>query len=865
MASLSSYYPQPVIAGTTAGTYAEGNDSRIEGAATKAWPAGVTKTVYLSARTDGVAGSGTLADPYDASTQQKFDEVKGNRTKCPDGSLIYLLAGNYESFGSGRGFGSTDAGLTQWPDNCHIRGAGIGKTVITLVGPIVDGNMVMPYSSVNTNTTPSSFWPTSIGAMELLGSSGGQISVVGLTIDCNFQNFTDASKFARKNTGITTSSVDEVLIKNVEIKNSGGSITYGRESFQFLINGSKLLVVEECIASSPQVSAPLTASNTRFSYVSGITVGGYGLTEGGGSTIQKPSDYSNYPICIIRNNHIDWPEPSADLYSVAGGGLGIGLCKLGIVEGNSVKNANYYIDTGWAKNLHIRDNFFYFGDGWASHPDPTGVAMIPININFLETSVVGIDDVWIYKNHIEQPYHKTSLFSMMFYLSRANNVKIFENSFIVRGGDGANTSNVAMRLQHSCNNIDIYDNIVDWKITNIDTTFYTDTSTYAYKNTNLHMKNNRDQNGIKRFDLEYAMGVTECNADFSDPLINGFQLRRAFQWLKSSSPNGIRSVTFPRPLLNKPILLLGEGIYDVTTSLDTSVYGAYFTSSIGSGNCGIVGTGSADATIIKSSNNFQTLPIASDGDGYFFENITIENNATSTSTCIGIPNTTTKATRLTNVILKSNNSSAGIASLLRGTFLGCKFIGFCPSNLFYGEEVEIDKCVFESLASSAISVSGGTFYNCRFNGGTGRMITFADASKAFNCLFVCGDGGSVGLSNGSFIEKGVIENGYLFISGADNRIYNTTINAPEAETFGISASSGASSQLYNVGTNKPVDTDLTISSITQFNNTGILSGTGAPSATAPNGSIFLRTDGDASSTVYVRAGDQWRPLGAYEP
>jgi hypothetical protein len=32
MASLSSYYPQPVIAGTTAGTYAEGDDSRIEGA-----------------------------------------------------------------------------------------------------------------------------------------------------------------------------------------------------------------------------------------------------------------------------------------------------------------------------------------------------------------------------------------------------------------------------------------------------------------------------------------------------------------------------------------------------------------------------------------------------------------------------------------------------------------------------------------------------------------------------------------------------------------------------------------------------------------------------------------------------------------
>jgi hypothetical protein len=45
----------------------------------------------------------------------------------------------------------------------------------------------------------------------------------------------------------------------------------------------------------------------------------------------------------------------------------------------------------------------------------------------------------------------------------------------------------------------------------------------------------------------------------------------------------------------------------------------------------------------------------------------------------------------------------------------------------------------------------------------------------------------------------------------------------------------------------------------------ILTGTGAPTTSAPNGSIYLRTDGDASSTVYVRAGDQWRPLGAYEP
>jgi hypothetical protein len=45
----------------------------------------------------------------------------------------------------------------------------------------------------------------------------------------------------------------------------------------------------------------------------------------------------------------------------------------------------------------------------------------------------------------------------------------------------------------------------------------------------------------------------------------------------------------------------------------------------------------------------------------------------------------------------------------------------------------------------------------------------------------------------------------------------------------------------------------------------ILHGTGPPSASAPNGSIFLRTDGDASTTIYVRAGGSWKPMASWEP
>jgi hypothetical protein len=40
----------------------------------------------------------------------------------------------------------------------------------------------------------------------------------------------------------------------------------------------------------------------------------------------------------------------------------------------------------------------------------------------------------------------------------------------------------------------------------------------------------------------------------------------------------------------------------------------------------------------------------------------------------------------------------------------------------------------------------------------------------------------------------------------------------------------------------------------------ILTGTDAPAADAPNGSIYLRTGGTADTTLYVRAGGAWTAL-----
>ena len=44
---------------------------------------------------------------------------------------------------------------------------------------------------------------------------------------------------------------------------------------------------------------------------------------------------------------------------------------------------------------------------------------------------------------------------------------------------------------------------------------------------------------------------------------------------------------------------------------------------------------------------------------------------------------------------------------------------------------------------------------------------------------------------------------------------------------------------------------------------GIQSGAGAPSAASPNGTIYIRTDGGPSTTLYVRAGGAWAPLASY--
>jgi hypothetical protein len=58
---------------------------------------------------------------------------------------------------------------------------------------------------------------------------------------------------------------------------------------------------------------------------------------------------------------------------------------------------------------------------------------------------------------------------------------------------------------------------------------------------------------------------------------------------------------------------------------------------------------------------------------------------------------------------------------------------------------------------------------------------------------------------------------------------------------------------------------LSIGGTIQSPSAIVLTGTAAPGMSAPNGSLYLRTDGDASTTLYVRASGAWKPLASYDP
>lgn len=205
----------------------------------KQWPLGVSKTYYLSTRTDGVAGSGTLVDPYDVSDPVKWRTVISS---LPNYCTIRLLAGNYSVCGIG--YNNTDAAM--WPDGCSVIGDGMDNTVLTVTA--MSPNMPVGNRAYNVINI--------IGARQ--GGYGNPYIttprqkgcvVSDLTVDCQWQVFRAANY---KCGAIAIDGDESCSILRCRVKNFGGHDSGLQEAFPVSISGTNSLV-EGCIIESPVV------------------------------------------------------------------------------------------------------------------------------------------------------------------------------------------------------------------------------------------------------------------------------------------------------------------------------------------------------------------------------------------------------------------------------------------------------------------------------------------------------------------------------------------------------------------------------------------------------------------------------------
>lgn len=124
--------------------------------------AGYTKEIWISVRTDGLAGTGTPVDPFDGSTQAKFDALLN---ALVSGTHVHLYAGVYLTQGN--------ATVGNLPATFRIEGSGQSLTTIRLA----------PTSNFTTN--PSA---TVLNANNSIANSNQEVD--HLTIDGNFGAFT---------------------------------------------------------------------------------------------------------------------------------------------------------------------------------------------------------------------------------------------------------------------------------------------------------------------------------------------------------------------------------------------------------------------------------------------------------------------------------------------------------------------------------------------------------------------------------------------------------------------------------------------------------------------------------------------------
>ena len=261
--------------------------------------AGIQNAVWISIRTDGDPGSGTQDDPFDGSTQAKFDALM--RSFSSGNIRINLLTGTYSTFGVWDNSGTTNGFLTK--PGWKIYGSGMGQTIVKLTGQ----------TSVGTTFNHAVFAAN--------GADCSGLEIHDLTIDCNSLNI--GLPLATDSTGGIEVGGNNIWIDNVEIINAYGIFPGGHESFCILVTSGNNLKVTNCYTHSYAAGA---------NYTNGVTLGVSGF---GG---------------VVACNYDD-----GGAHGFSGGGSN-DLFLANTTTSNT--GVGWYVDTGSVDGLTLKGNTF---------------------------------------------------------------------------------------------------------------------------------------------------------------------------------------------------------------------------------------------------------------------------------------------------------------------------------------------------------------------------------------------------------------------------------------------------------------------------------------------------------------------------
>lgn len=152
---------------------------------------------YLSSEPRTISGDGTISNPFDASTSEKFYKVMN---ALPVNSKIHLIAGTYTTYGVENNSNRNENFYVK--SGWYIRGDGRGKTIIQMDWNIND-EVDKLYSVFQENSN------TQIG----------DITYKDFSIDLNFQDVQEELRVS--SAGVNTNGFNQKAI-NLEVKNIGG-------------------------------------------------------------------------------------------------------------------------------------------------------------------------------------------------------------------------------------------------------------------------------------------------------------------------------------------------------------------------------------------------------------------------------------------------------------------------------------------------------------------------------------------------------------------------------------------------------------------------------------------------------------------